>query len=118
MQTKAISLHTNVVLHARLRVDLELPRVDRATEAGVVLPGILSIGVTLGVVNVLNREVAADALLGGLELVGNVAVGEEAENEDDVENSLEVGLLERTDVDSLGVKSVTAERVGLCVQLT
>jgi len=43
----------DVVLHARARVDLELLRVDRTTQARVVLAGVFPIAVTLGVVNVL-----------------------------------------------------------------
>lgn len=64
----------DVVLHARSRVDFQFTRIDRATKAGVVTARILSFGVTLRVVDVLSREVAAEALLGDLELLGGVAV--------------------------------------------
>lgn len=65
----------NVVLHARLGVDLELARVDRGAQAGVVLAGVLALAVALGVVNVLGREVGTETLLGDLELAGGVTVG-------------------------------------------
>lgn len=65
----------NVVLHARLGVDLELTRVDRGAQAGVVLARVLTLAVALGVVNVLGREVGTKTLLGDLELAGGVTVG-------------------------------------------
>lgn len=70
----------NVVLHAGLRIDLELSRVDGAAEAGVVLARILAFAIALGVVNVLSRKVAAETLLGDLEFFGGVPVGWEVSN--------------------------------------
>lgn len=65
----------NVVLHTRLGVNLELARVDGATEARVDFTGVLAIGVALGVVNVLGGEVAAETLFGNFKLASDVAVG-------------------------------------------
>lgn len=65
----------DVVLHARLRVDLELAGVDRRAQARVVLARVLALAVALGVVDVLGRKVGAETLLGDLELAGGVAVG-------------------------------------------
>jgi hypothetical protein len=90
-------------LHACARVDLELDRLDGRAEAGVVLPRVLALAVPLRVVDVLDGEVAAEALLRDLELGGRVPVREEAERHAEVQDRLQRQLLERGDVDRLGV---------------
>ena len=44
----------DVILHPRLRVDLELLRIDGRAEFGVVLPRVLTIAITFGVVDVFS----------------------------------------------------------------
>jgi hypothetical protein len=93
----------NVVLHSRLRINLELAIIDRTSKTRVECLRI--IGVSLRVVNVLGREVAAETLLCDLKFLGGVAVREEAENHDQVENRLQGELAEASSVDRLCVRN-------------
>ena len=70
----------DVILHAGARIDQELLFLDGPSETRIVLPGILVVGIVLGVVNVLLGAVDTESLLGDLEFSGGVAKGQEAQN--------------------------------------
>lgn len=104
----------NVVLHAGLGVDGELlPLVDGSTEAPVVAAGILIVGIVLGVVNVLLGPVAAEPVVGDLELAGTVAEGHESEDAEEQTNGLGRYRLDGAHIDSLGVISRPVSKVDL-----
>ena len=73
----ATALVADVVLHAGLRVDFEFPRVNRATQPGVVLAGVLAVSIAKGVVNVLFGPVDAKSLFGDFEFLSSISVGHE-----------------------------------------
>lgn len=64
----------DVVLHAGSRVDLQLPRINRASESLVVSAGILSIGIAPRIVNMFFGSIDAESLLGDFEFLGGIAV--------------------------------------------
>lgn len=68
------------VLHSRSRINFELSRVNRSSQAGIVSPGVFSIGVSLGVVDVFSGKVTAQSLLRDLELRSSVAMSQESES--------------------------------------
>lgn len=82
------ALIRDVVLHTRSCVNFEFPRIDRSAEARI--EGLRVVGVSFRVVNVLGGEVDAKALNGDFELSGGITVGHEAEDHDQVDDSLGV----------------------------
>lgn len=73
----------DVILHACLRIDLEFLRIYRPSQSVVIFPGVLSLGISFGVVNVLRRQIAAQALLGDFKLGCGVTVGLPVSDESD-----------------------------------
>lgn len=96
----------NVVLHSSLPVDRELDALIYGTaQSSVVLAGILVISIVLGIVDMIFRSVAAEALGGDLELLRTIAKTQEAKNAKEKSDSFGRNRLDRADIDGLRVIS-------------
>jgi len=96
----------DIVLHAGSWVDLKFFRIDRSSKSAVESPGILSLSVTFGIVDMFSGQIATESFGSNLKLGGSVSMGyrqwciiprssqltKETKNHDDVENSLQVSL--------------------------
>ena len=52
--------------------------IDRTSEARVILPGVLTIGITFRIVNVFRRQITTESLGSHLEFFGNISMGQES----------------------------------------
>ena len=68
------------VLHSGSGINFKLSRIYGTPQAGIISPGIFSICITLGVVNVLGRKVATQSLLGNLKFPRSVTVSQESQS--------------------------------------
>lgn len=92
----------DVVLHTRLGIDRELAvLIDRATEATVILLGVLVIGIVLGVVNVVFGSVAAQAVSSDLKFARAITESQETENAKEKANGFGGNGLDGADIDGL-----------------
>ena len=80
----------------------------------MILPGIFSVRISLGVVDVLSRQIAAKTFGRDFKFLGNVSMSQEAtacqllfdvdkhsQDHDDIDDGLQVGLAQTSDIDSL-----------------
>jgi hypothetical protein len=68
------------ILHSCSGINFKLARVNRSPQARVVSPGIFSISVSLGVIDVFGGKVATQSFFGDLELRGSVTMSQESES--------------------------------------
>lgn len=103
----------NVILHSGPGVNFELPGIHRSPQSTVILPSVFAIGISLRVVNMLSRKVAAESVLGDFKLASSITVCHKTQNHDNVDDRLKIGFLERANVYSLTVvsKPVSTGRV-------
>lgn len=102
----------NVIFHARLGIDGQLPRfINGSSKAAVILPSILVVGVVFGVVNVVFRAIAPKTISGNLEFARTVAKGQETENAKEESDGFGRDRLDSADVDSLRIVSEPVAKV-------
>jgi hypothetical protein len=65
----------DVILHSSPRINLEFLRIDRSSQSTIESPGILSLGVTFGIINVFGGKIAAESFRGDFKFGGSVSMG-------------------------------------------
>jgi hypothetical protein len=65
----------DVVLHSSSRINLEFLGINRSSQSTIESPGILSLGVTFGIVNVFGGKIAAESFGGDFKFGGSVSMG-------------------------------------------
>ena len=65
----------NVILHSSPWINLKFLRINRSSQSTVKSPGILSLGVSLGVINVFSGQVTAESFGGDFKFGGRVSMG-------------------------------------------
>jgi hypothetical protein len=68
----------NVVLHSSIAIDLELNGLNRTSKTRIILPSIVVVSITLGIINMLFWSIDAKSLVCDLELFCSIAKREEA----------------------------------------
>lgn len=102
----------NVVFHAGFGVDTKLGLlINRASQAGIIIAGIFTLCVALGVVNVVFGTIAPETFGRDLELSRAVAKGHEAENAKKQSDSFGRHHLDGGNIDGLGVVTQPVAKV-------
>lgn len=65
----------DIILHSGSGINLKFLRVDRSSQSAIESSGILTFGVTFGVINVFGGEVASKSFGGDLEFGSSVSMG-------------------------------------------